>query len=587
MSFGTMTAWQALLLVGVAGVAAWLLFRIKVRPPRVQVPTLLLWRKVFDHAREMTWWERVRRAVSLAGTIVIAAALALAVTRPGPSRGPASQGRTLIVIDSSWSMAARTSSGETRWQRAVRQARALAAAAAGGDVALATTADGLVEAPTSDLALIETAIDRLGPSGGEDTAWPHVPGANQVHFITDGATERFLGKDVTVHSVYEAAPNVAIVAFGARPAASAGAPGGEAYVQVANYSSQTQNVRITVTRGATVLANNSVDMTAGEAVSQVVPLAAGGGARLIARIEAKQDALAEDNEAFAWIEGAEPIEVTVVSESPSPVTGMLNADARIRASFIRPAEYRDSREGVVVFDRWLPAEPPSRPALVIAPPATSWLGARGADEHAARWTATGLHPVLAGVDPLTVEVKKVAAYTGADLVPLARSERGTPLVSIVDRNDRRLVLWSFAVADTNLPNAPGFPVLAGNTLEWLGRPSYGVLRKPGPVRLPPSTTRVVSPAGEPVPLVRTSDAVVARLPQPGLYLVDAAGSRGVVGVNVGDPQVSNASRSSLADGSASQVGSGGAGRPWWMWAVAIGFMLVAAEWWTWQRRVTV
>ncbi len=88
-------------------------------------------------------------------------------------------------------MAARTSSGETRWKRAVRQARALAAAA-GGDVALATTADGLVEAPTSDLALIETAIDRLAPSGGEDTAWPRVPGANHVHFITDGATERVI-----------------------------------------------------------------------------------------------------------------------------------------------------------------------------------------------------------------------------------------------------------------------------------------------------------------------------------------------------------------------------------------------------------
>ena len=66
MSFGTMAVWQALALVGVAGVAAWMLFRIKVRPPRVQVPTLLLWRKVFDHRREMTWWERVRRAVSLA-----------------------------------------------------------------------------------------------------------------------------------------------------------------------------------------------------------------------------------------------------------------------------------------------------------------------------------------------------------------------------------------------------------------------------------------------------------------------------------------------------------------------------------------
>src|SRR6185503_16275349 len=68
MSFGTMAAWQALLLVAVAAAAAWLLFRIKVRPPKVQVPTLLLWRKVFDHAREMTWWERIRRVVSLVAT---------------------------------------------------------------------------------------------------------------------------------------------------------------------------------------------------------------------------------------------------------------------------------------------------------------------------------------------------------------------------------------------------------------------------------------------------------------------------------------------------------------------------------------
>ena len=65
---------------------------MKVRPPRVQVPTLLLWRRVFDQAREMTWWERVRRAVSLAATILIAVALALAVTRPGPASGPASRG---------------------------------------------------------------------------------------------------------------------------------------------------------------------------------------------------------------------------------------------------------------------------------------------------------------------------------------------------------------------------------------------------------------------------------------------------------------------------------------------------------------
>src|SRR5262245_46512882 len=105
-----MAGWQALLLVAAAaGVAAWL-FYVKVRPPRINVPSLLLWRRVLDHTRELTWWERVRKAVSLAVTVLVALALAFALTRPGPSSGVAgagagSAGRVLIVLDSSWSMA--------------------------------------------------------------------------------------------------------------------------------------------------------------------------------------------------------------------------------------------------------------------------------------------------------------------------------------------------------------------------------------------------------------------------------------------------------------------------------------------------
>ena len=167
MSFGAMAAWQALLLIGAAGAAAAWLFLLKVRPPRVQVPSLLLWRRVFDAPRELTWWERVRRAVSLAATVLVAVLLGLAVSRPGPKLSTSSRGRTLIVLDSSWSMAAAMPGGGTRWGRAVAQARALAGATGREDVALATTADGLVEGPTSDRALIETAIDRLSPSGGD------------------------------------------------------------------------------------------------------------------------------------------------------------------------------------------------------------------------------------------------------------------------------------------------------------------------------------------------------------------------------------------------------------------------------------
>lgn len=587
MSFAAMSTWQALALISVASALAAGLFLMKVRPPRVRVPTLLLWQRVFDQTRELTWWERVRRAVSIAATVVLAALLALAVTRPGPRRGPASSGRTLIVLDSSWSMAAYTSSGETRWQRAVRHARALAnAAAAAGDVALATTADGLVEGPTPDLALIETAIDRLGPAGGDRSVWPRVAGTDNVHFITDGAVARALGPDVTVHSVFEPASNAAIISFGARPAVSADG-GAEAFLQLANYGDAARNVRVIVSRGTAVVSDQRVDLAAGESVSQVLPLRGGGSARLLAHIESDHDALAEDNDAVAWIDGTEPVDVLLVSEQPSALQPLLALDPSLRVTLVKPSEFRAPASGIVIFDRWAPAEPPVRPSLLVAPPAITWLGTAGPEERLARWKAGVQHPVVMGVDPDTLNVKRARAIIGDSAQPVATSDTGTPLVSVIDTPRQRAVVWSFAVADANAASAPGFPVLFGNSIEWLARPSYGVLRAPGAVRLPASTTRVVSPTGDALPVVRAGETSVVRASAPGLYLVDAAGSRGVIGVNVGDPDVSNLSRSTLAEGAATRVAAGGAGWPWWMWAVVFAFILSTAEWWTWQRRITV
>lgn len=582
-----MTAWQAVLVIAAAGAAAAWLFVLKVRPPRVQVASLLLWRRVFDHPRDLTWWERVRRAVSLAATILIAVGLALAVARPGPKLTGSSRGRTLIVLDSSWSMAAGMRSGGTRWERAVAEARALAAAAGGEEVALASTADGLVEGPTSDQALIETAIDRLSPSGGDLSAWPRVAGVDAVHFITDGAVARPLEPDVQVHSVFEPAENAGIVAFGARPA-TAGSAAGEAYLQVANYAASTRRIQATVTRGSDVIANQTLDMAAGESVSVIVPIAPAGSGRLLARIRADRDALSVDDEAVAWLDGTEPLAVTVVSDDPGALALLLKRDPSIKAAFARPAEYRPGREDVVIFDRCLPAQAPSRPALYIAPPAAAWLGRVGAEEKAPKWTTPGTHPVVVGVDPLTIDVKRVEAHVGEGLVPVAVSAAGTPLVSVLDAPDQRAVVWGFALAESNLPFAPAFPVMVGNALDWLGRPSYGVLRRPGPVRLPASTVRVTAPDGQSVALVRAGDRVMVRLVNPGLYLVEAGRSRGVVGVNVGDPDVSNLTRSTLPEpAEGSGAASRAAGWPWWMWAVAVGFTLIAAEWWTWQRRITV
>jgi Aerotolerance regulator N-terminal len=587
MSFGALAAWQAwLLLAGAVAVAA-AIFRIKVRPPRVEVPSLLLWRRVLDQVRAVSWWERVRRAVSLAVTVLIAAALALAIARPVPRAAAAGGGRRLIVLDSSWSMRARTADGRTRWAHAVAEARELAGGAGGRAVALATTAGGLVEGPTTDTALIESALDRLAPSGGSSAAWPHVSGTGAVHFITDGAIARALDPDVTVHSVFEPAPNVAITALAVRPLASeAGAS--EAYVEIANDAADAQRVHLALRRGAASVLDRVFAMNAGELIRQVVPLAADGDARLEARVSAPADALDVDDTAVAWIRGAEPLPVTVVSDHPGPFVALLQHAPGIHATFVSTSAYRPATGGVVVFDRWLPPGPPARPALCVTPPSASWLGSVAAAESRPRWTSAGAHPVLAGVDPLTLTIEQAERYQGQGIVPIAKSDRGTPLVSIVDRPDRRLVLLAFGPGNSNLAFAPAFPVLVGNALDWLGRPVDGLADELGLVTLPGSGTTVTGPDGRSVPVVPFGGDAIARLAAPGFYHVAAGGSRSVVAVNAMDPVASNLLRTTrLPAGGAAPARAVAPGHAWWMVVVLLAFALVSVEWWTWQRRITV
>jgi len=582
-----MAAWQAGALILSAGaVAAWI-FYLKVRPPRVAVPSLLLWRRVLDAKRELTWWERVRRAVSLALTVAVAVLLAIAVTRPGPAvAGGGVRGRTVIVLDSSWSMLAETAGGESRWDRAIDIARRLAASAGGDDVALATTAEGLVEGPTDDLALIETALGALGPSGGGETAWPRIGGASAVHFITDGAVARALDSDVEIHSVYEPAPNVAITAFDIRRAAM---PSGdhEAYVELDNYADMAQAVRLIVTRGTDVVTEATLQMAPGEAVRQTLVLGP-GDSRLRARVTAAQNALAVDDEAVAWFPGADPVRVTVVSADPGALGLLFERHPGVVAEYVAPGRYAPDDADVVVFDRWLPSDPPGKPMLALTPPPSPWLGTRAGEERDVKWVSAGDHPVLAGVDPQTVDIRRAFRYEGPDLEPVASSAAGTPLVMVADTPGRRAVILAVALSDSNLAFSPAFPVLIGDAIEWLARPAVAFSGRPGLVELPASANRLTAPNGRAVPLVEAGDRLVARLTEPGLYLADVGGARAVVAVNAGSPDISNLTRTSLGDDDvAAGAGPVGAGIIWWTYAVIAAFVLIALEWWTWQRRVTV
>jgi hypothetical protein len=502
----------------------------------------------------------------------------------------------LIVLDSSWSMLARTRHGETRWDRAVAEARRLAVAASGDQVAVATTADGLVEGPTSDIALLDTALDKIAPSGGETAAWPRVAGTQIVHFITDGAVARPLDPSVIVDSVFEPAGNAAITGFDVRPSLDPGRAA-DAYLEISNFAAAPQRVHLTVDRGAARLLETDIDLASGEAAHQVLPLSSGSESLLHARIQAATDALSIDDEAFAWIRRARPLQIALVGDQPAWLQMLLMGDRNVRVTSASPAAYRPGAEDVVIFDRWAPKDVPAKPALLFAPPASAaWLAGENVEqspsggyaaEKQPRWTNAGTHPVVRGVDPFTLSIDRVRAYHAAGFVPVAASERGTPLVLVGASAQRRVAIVTFGPTDSNLAAAPAFPVLVTDAIEWLARPEISAPRRPGPASLDASITRLTGPDGRAVPLQHVHDAALGVLRVPGVYVAESGGARSTFAVNVGDPQVSNLQHASLSAAAGRAVTAGTSSQAWWIYAALAAFALIAAEWLTWLRRITV
>jgi hypothetical protein len=208
-----------------------------------------------------------------------------------------------------------------------------------------------------------------------------------------------------------------------------------------------------------------------------------------------------------------------------------------------------------------------------------------------KWTSVEPHPVLDGVDPLTFSIERARALRGDRLHPVAVSATGTPLVSVGAESDRpRAVVLAFGPQDSNLAEAPAFPVFMGNSIDWLARASAGGTRRTGRATFNASIVRVKGPGGDEMPLLNLRGEPAAMLTKPGIYTAEASGGAAAkFAVNVVDPDVSNLGRNTLASAGqgAIAVAAGAAGRPWWMYLVMIGFVAALIEWWTWLRRITV
>jgi hypothetical protein len=184
-------------------------------------------------------------------------------------------------------------------------------------------------------------------------------------------------------------------------------------------------------------------------------------------------------------------------------------------------------------------------------------------------------------------IDTVRSYPDEGLVAVAVSDANAPLVYVHDEPEQRFALFAFSVTDAKLMFAPGFPSLMSSTIGWLAHPIAGGTRRPGAATFEGHVATLVGPDAKPIPVTNIGAVSVTSLVRPGFYEAKSGGATSVIAVSAGDPEVSDVGHTRLPAEAANANGAGSRGRPWWLIAAALALILLAVEWWTWQRRVTV
>ena len=589
-------AW--VLLAGVAGLVL-LLYLIKPSPRRVAVSSSLIWQRVLKQRQRKP--ERWRWWVSLLLALAIGLAIALALTRPELAAVAGSADDVLIVVDTSPSMGARGADGRTRLEHAVIEVERIAAAAGGGSRFMLADTTHQIGAPVfAPREAVGARARALLPAAAERAWFPDLaalPGLRaqrQVWFVTDGVSPVQAPAGARTVSVFRNAENVGITAFDVRAA-----PGDprrhDAFVQIGNASAGNKTVQLRVAGVGGEPVDRSLRLDAGASANVVVDISGLGEGPVRASVASEGDGLALDDVAFGFLPAKSRVRVALVTPGNPTLARALRMLPRVDLQLLPPGRLAGiSGFNAVVLDRVTLEKPPGLPSLLIAPRASAWLGRAGgelADTNVAAWDAS--HPLLARAGLRDVLIERVQPLRpteqgGVRLSAIARGPQDEPLM-LATREGPRIAVVAFALEASNFAQQPSFPAFLANTVNWLTRETGAVPHRLGQVSVP-AKARVLDLDGAEVATREVPGGAVFEARRPGLYTAMTSTERLRIAANLLDPRITAVNASTLAatPPTAPPARAGIAARvdPWIV-LLAAAVLLLALEWWTYNRRVTL
>lgn len=563
------------------------LYMLRSRRQRVDVPSVLLWQRTEQSVTSAVPWKRLEPSPLLLLQLLVLGLLVFALARPFFSQDSLLGPHTVLVIDSSGSMAA-----ADRFDAALNRAEQISADVSDANLVSVVNAGprsaivaSFLRTPESVRAALADIELTGGPSDldgairlGRSLATPDRP--TNLVLLSDGtasplATEPVVGAE---HIRFgDTADNLSISGFSVDPSS-----GGvvRAFVNVTNHTGI--EATVTVRMEVNGLPSGSFDLTvpALADAARTVPVDAGPGDVVEVRRIGDPDGLAMDDVASLVVTGGSQRAVTITGKG-SPFLDVL---VDITPGF----EIGEGGDVLIVDGGPLPEI--DRPTWLIRPesPPPGVEFEELATNVRASFQAPG-EPILDAVDLSSLAVAEAQVATTFSWLPIVRGG-DVPLVLLGEVNGHRVAYFTFDITRSNLPVQVGFPIMGARILEWLGGGSAGstevaVAGTPIQISPPPGAVTEVRRDGELIaeivnPVLSFDDTGV-----PGVYTVAFVTEDGVA---PGPTAVRSFDRAESVAGSR-DIGaiaptnttdeSGSLIREWAPSIVAAAIALMLFEWW--------